>query len=261
MTVNCGAVPRELMEAEFFGSEKGSFTGSNARKLGRIEVASGGTLFLDELAELPAELQPKLLRVLQERTFMRIGGTKEIQADIRVICATNRDLEGLVREGLFREDLYYRLNVFPIRIPPLRERRQDIVPLARRFLSEAAEAAGRGHLTFSAGAEALLTAAAWPGNVRQLQNAIERAVILAEGRELSVEDLQPVPGEGVAEEEGELPPGVTLIEVGRHAQRRAESQAIRRALQETDGNKTEAARRLGVSYKTLWSKLKEYEIG
>jgi DNA-binding NtrC family response regulator len=259
ITVNCAAIPGELMEAEFFGSEKGSFTGSTARKLGRVELATGGTLFLDEIGELPSALQAKLLRVLQERTFMRVGGTEEIQTDLRVIAATNRDLLEHVRRGQFREDLYYRLNVFPIRVPALRERAEDVLPLARIFAAKAAQKLGRS-IALSAAAEAKLATAAWPGNVRQLQNAMERAVILADSGEVTPAELDAFEEVPLAPGDRGLPDGWTLLDVGREAQRKAESEAILRMLKDTAGNKTEAARRLGVSYKTLWSKLKEYEL-
>ncbi len=260
ISVNCAALPRELVESEFFGSERGAFTGATARKLGKVELAAGGSLFLDEIAELSGELQAKFLRVLQERTFMRVGGTQEIHADIRVIAATNQDLDVLVQQGRFREDLYYRVNVFPIRVPALRERKEDVVPLAEEFLRRAAAKHGRGQLALTEAALSRLKDSPWPGNVRQLENAIERAVILSEGMEILPEHLVDVPGAEAERSGGEaLPVGATLLEVGRQAQRRAEAEAIRRALAETGGNKTEAARLLGVSYKTLWSKLKEYE--
>lgn len=257
VSVNCAAIPRELMESEFFGSERGSFTGAVARKLGKVELAKGGTLFLDEIAELPGELQAKLLRVLQERTFTRVGGTEELHADIRVITATNKSLETLVHEGKFREDLYYRLNVFPIGMPSLRERPEDIVPLAREFVWRAAKRLGKTGTRLDAEAANALAKGSWPGNVRQLENAIERAVILAEGDVILREHLRGI--ESVPAPEP-IPVGATLLQVGRHAQRLAEADAIRRALSETGGNKTEAARKLGVAYKTLWSKLKEYEL-
>ncbi len=262
VSVNCAAIPRELVEAEFFGSEKGSYTGAVARKLGKVELAKGGSLFLDEIAELPGELQAKLLRVLQERTFMRVGGTEEIHADIRVIAATNKDPAALVHEGRFREDLYYRLNVFPIRVPSLRDRAEDVVPLAREFAWRASKKMGKPAATLSPDAEEILARAPWPGNVRQLENAIERAAILAGGGAILSEHVRGVDETGAAS--GGTPEPVTagasLLDVGRRAQRRAEEEAIRRALVATRGNKTEAARRLGVSYKTLWSKLKEYEL-
>jgi two-component system response regulator FlrC len=257
ISVNCAAVPRELLEAEFFGAERGAFTGAVARKVGKVELASGGTFFLDEIGELHAELQAELLRVLQERTFMRVGGVAEIHADIRVVAATNQDIARAVERGAFREDLYYRLNVFPIRLPPLRERPEDVVPLARKFLSMLAERQGGDPADLPADTQAFLARAPWPGNVRQLQNAIERATILAAGGVLEPAHFTSLDGAAGGPAPSE---GMTLLEVGRLAQRRAESEAIRRALRETAGNRTAAARRLGVSYKTLWAKLKEYEI-
>jgi DNA-binding NtrC family response regulator len=259
LAVNCAAIPGELMEADFFGSEKGSYTGSTARKLGKVELAQGGTLFLDEIAELPAELQAKLLRVLQERTFTRVGGTKEQQADIRVIAATNRDLEELVRRGRFREDLYYRLAVFPVTVPALRDRPEDVEPIAEALCRRVAARQGRPAPGLTAEALEALRARPWPGNVRELQNAIERAVILADGGEVRAEHVadpsaSAVPAPAAAS-------GASLKDVARQAQRRAEEQAIRAALERSGGNKSEAARALGVSYKTLWSKLKEYELG
>jgi DNA-binding NtrC family response regulator len=266
VSVNCAAIPGELMEAEFFGSERGAFTGAVARKIGRVELASGGTLFLDEIGDLSQSLQVKLLRILQERTFVRIGGTEELHTDIRVIAATNRDLETGVREGRFRDDLYYRLNVFPIRMPPLRDRPEDVCSLATTFVREVGESLDRPRLVLSEDAVARLTRFGWPGNVRQLRNVIERAVILADGDEIRAEHLTGVmDGDPeVASGKGDdavLPEGTTLLDVGRDAQRKAEAEAIHRALEVTGGNRTEAARRLGVSYKTLWSKLKEYELG
>ncbi len=259
VTVNCAAIPAELMEAEFFGAERGAYTGAVARKIGKVEAASSGTLFLDEIGELPEGLQAKLLRVLQERAFTRVGGTAEIHSDIRVVCATNTDLAAAVRDGRFREDLFYRLHVFPVRVPALRERPGDVAILARTFLAEEAAKAGRPRLSFSEAALAHLAAHAWPGNVRELKNAVERAVILGEGDVLSPEHFPGLgPGSPVLAGGGDEELG--LLEVGRRAQREAESRAIRRALEATGGNRTEAARRLGISYKTLWSKLKEYEI-
>ena len=260
VSVNCAAIPRDLAEAELFGSEKGSFTGAVARKLGKVELASGGTLFLDEVGELSLDLQPKLLRILQERTYMRVGGTEELHTDIRVVAATNQDLADRVRDGQFREDLFYRLNVFPIVVAPLRDRPEDVVPLAEKFLRFAAEKLERPALTLSKEARDLLSRCTWPGNVRQLQNAIERAVILTEGPEIQLGDFQDLETGSRSAGAAGAPQGATLLEVGRHAQRAAETEAIVSALRTTGGNKKEAAKRLGVSYKTLWSKLKEYEI-
>jgi two-component system response regulator FlrC len=257
ISVNCAAVPRELLETEFFGAERGAYTGAVVRKIGKVELASGGTFFLDEIAELHGELQAKLLRVLQERTFTRVGGVAEIHADIRVVAATNQDIARAVEKGTFREDLYYRLNVFPIRLPPLRERPEDVAPLARKFLATLAEQQGCPPFELPAATQSFLSRVPWPGNVRQLRNAIERATILAGRGELEPGHFGSV--DGAVGDPGPSE-GMTLLEVGRLAQRRAESEAIRRALRETAGNRTEAARRLGVSYKTLWAKLKEYEI-
>ncbi|NNE43589.1 MAG: sigma-54-dependent Fis family transcriptional regulator [Gemmatimonadetes bacterium] len=267
LAVNCAAIPRELMEAEFFGAERGAFTGATARKLGRVELASGGTLFLDEIGELPPELQAKLLRVLQERTFMRVGGTKELQADLRIVAATNQDLESAVAEGGFREDLFYRLNVFPIHVPALRDRDDDVELLARRLASQAAERDGLPVPVLTGEVIAEIACRSWPGNVRELQNAMERAVILAAGGPIGVKHIA-TPGTragagpggtGAGPRSGRHPSGVTLKEVSRAAQREAEEKAIRRALKESGGNKKEAAKQLGVSYKTLWAKLKEYD--
>jgi two-component system response regulator FlrC len=251
LAVNCAAIPGELMESEFFGAERGSYTGATSRKLGKVELASGGTLFLDELAELPAALQAKLLRVLQERTYMRVGGTEELHTDIRVIAATNRNLAELVERGEFREDLYYRVAVFPIRVPALRERPEDIAGLA-------GELARRAGATLTDEAVAVLEQRAWPGNVRELQNAVERAAILAGGEPIGPQHLD---GDEALRGEAALPVGASLKDVGRRALRIAEERAIRGALSESRGNKAEAARRLGISYKTLWAKLKEYEMG
>ncbi len=260
VNVNCAAIPRELMEAEFFGSERGAFTGAVARKLGKVELASGGTFFLDEIGELPAEMQAKLLRVLQERTFTRVGGTREMHTDIRIVAATNQDLRKSVTDGSFREDLYYRLNVFPIRIPPLRERPEDVAPLVRRFAATIGDKLGRSPVDVPEETRRFLASASWPGNVRQLQNVVERAMILAEGDKLLPEHFGQLDSPAAEKEGGERSEGLTLLDVGRRAQRRAESEEIRRVMRETAGNRAEAARRLGVSYKPPWAKLKEYEL-
>ena len=230
-----------------------------ARKIGKVEAASGGTLFLDEIGELPAELQAKLLRVLQERSFARVGGTEEIHSDIRVVCATNSDLEADVREGRFREDLFYRLHVSDSRAVVARAARRACCA-SRAVPAEECAKQKRAALKLTDVASAALVAHEWPGNVRELKNAIERAVILAEGDAILPEHLPaatPAIPSGVAVAEDDL----GLLEVGRRAQREAERRLIRRALEASGGNRTEAAKKLGVSYKTLWSKLKEYEIG
>jgi len=188
--VNCGALPETLLDSELFGHEKGAFTGATARKRGRFERAQGGTIFLDEIGELPPEAQARLLRVLQDGDYERVGGTEPLRADVRVIAATNRDLEGMVREGRFRADLRFRLNVFPIRIPPLRERKADIPALAHHFLEKKGRDLGLGaRPTLAPGAIDALVAYDWPGNVRELQNVIERGLLLAQGRPLTFPDL------------------------------------------------------------------------
>jgi len=179
--VNCAALSPSLIESELFGHEKGAFTGATAQHLGRFERAHCGTLFLDEIGELDSNLQAKLLRVLQERAFERVGGSRQINVDVRVITATNRDLKEAVSEGRFREDLYYRLNAFPIELPPLRERPGDIVKLARLFLSRAAQNLGKAGLRLSPAAEEALLGHTWPGNIRELENLMERLAILADG--------------------------------------------------------------------------------
>jgi transcriptional regulator with GAF, ATPase, and Fis domain len=188
--VNCGAIPAGLLESELMGHERGAFTGAIAQRIGRFEMASDGTLFLDEIGELPIELQPKLLRLLQEREFERVGGSRTIRSNARVVAATNRSLVAMVRERTFREDLYYRLNVFPITLPPLRERRQDIVMLAEHFLRIAARRMNKTVHMLSAASVSRLTEHDWSGNIRELQNVIERAVILAEGATLEVPPLE-----------------------------------------------------------------------
>jgi formate hydrogenlyase transcriptional activator len=193
VTINCAALPASLLESELFGHEKGAFTGALSRTMGRFERAHGGSILLDEIGELPLELQAKLLRVLQEREFERLGGTSPIRVDVRVIAATNRDLGGAVATGRFRADLYYRLNVFPVRVPPLRERKDDITLLAGHFVSRYASRYGRSISTVSAPALHALRAHGWPGNVRELENVIERAVILSRGSALELPDWTPTP--------------------------------------------------------------------
>jgi transcriptional regulator with GAF, ATPase, and Fis domain len=188
--VNCAAIPGGLLESELTGHERGAFTGAIAQRIGRFEMAHDGTLFLDEIGELPIDLQPKLLRLLQEREFERVGGSKTIRSNVRVIAATNRNLVSMVRQRTFREDLYYRLNVFPIALPPLRERRQDIVTLAEHFLQIAARRMNKTVNVLSAASVSRLTEHDWSGNIRELQNVIERAVILAEGSTLEVPQLE-----------------------------------------------------------------------
>jgi two-component system response regulator FlrC len=245
--VNCAAISETLMESEIFGHEKGAFTGATAARRGRLELADGGTLFLDEIGELKSELQAKLLRVLQDGRFERVGGTRTIEADVRWIAATNRDLSAMVAGGEFREDLYHRLAVFPIHLPPLRDRRQDVLPLAETLLARISAQLGRPPLRLDDGARERILQAAWPGNVRELANALERAAILADGDVLRGQDLQvltAVPRTRSAS---------TLEEI--------EREAIRRALEEVSGNRRRAAERLGMGERTLYDKIKRYGIG
>ena len=214
--LNCAAIPTGLLESELFGHEKGAFTGAISQKVGRFELAHQGTLFLDEVGDIPPELQPKLLRVLQEQEFERLGGTKTIKVDVRLVAATNRDLAAMVADGRFRSDLYYRLNVFPLVLPPLRERRDDIPPLVRHFTQRFARRMGRRIETIPSAVMEALVRYPWPGNIRELQNVIERAVILSPGSSLQVPlgDLQPAatqaPGAGrCAESRWPTPSGST----------------------------------------------------
>ena len=251
VAVNCAAIPETLLESELFGYEKGAFTGAVGRKEGKIASAHGGTLFLDEVAEMPPPLQAKMLRFLQEREIQPLGSNTTRVVDVRIIAATNRDLEEEVRQGRFREDLYYRLNVVPVKIPPLRERREDIPLLARTFFEAYREKHRQPVKGISPEAVALLREQPWPGNVRELENSIERAVVLCRGDLLGPEDL--FPGQPPSGGEGRLADpyrsGLTLKE--------AEAELMKLALERAGGNKTQAARDLGVSRQTLISRLKE----
>lgn len=260
VAINCAALPGNLMESELFGHEKGAFTGAHARKLGKFELANRGTVFLDEVGELDLELQAKLLRVIQEGEIERVGGTKTLKIDVRLVAASNKDLEEEVAAGRFREDLFYRLSVFPIRIPPLRERREDIPLLAEYFLKKYAADLKAGVESISPEALGMLAGHDWKGNVRELENTIERAIILSDGNVIEAGHI--LPGTRPAAREGEeSPAGGSLDEVGKRALRAAESERIRRALAESSGNKTRAAEALKVSYKTLLTKIKDYGIG
>jgi len=243
VAVNCAALSPTLIESELFGHEKGAFTGAVAQHVGRFERAHGGTLFLDEIGEVDGNLQAKLLRVLQEKSLERVGGTRQITVDVRVIAATNRDLKQMVAEKKFRDDLYYRLNMFPVEIPPLRDRAGDIPKLARFFLARAAKSIGKTALTLSPEAEAALVSYEWPGNVRELENMMERMAILCDAR-VSAADL-PISG-------GTPRRPVLFKDI--------ERQAIEDALQVNQGNRTRAARQLGISLRTLQYRLKEYGI-
>lgn len=259
MVVNCAALPETLLETELFGHERGAFTGAATRKIGRFEMAEGGTIFLDEIAELPLALQAKLLRVLQEHTFERVGGTETIQGNFRILAATNRDLEAGVRAGTFREDLFYRLNVVRILVPPLRERRSDIVPLAEHFLEFYSEKNGLAVVGFSDDAALLLQTYSFPGNVRELENMIERAVLMARGRVLMRSHFPSVGSE--LREETPIASEFALPELPFHeAIAKLEKRLIETALRESGGNKTEAANRLQINRRLLYNKMAEHNI-
>jgi two-component system response regulator AtoC len=255
IAINCAVLTEQLLESELFGHERGAFTGAHAQRRGRIELADGGTFFLDEVGELNPALQAKLLRVLEERSFERLGGSASVVVDVRWIAATNRDLRSMAQDRTFREDLYHRLAVFPIRLPPLRERRQDIVPLAESLILQLSAAAGRSPPPrLDDIAKARLEGEDWSGNVRELRNVLERAMILADGPSIKPEHLwiesrsnPPPPGAlGPSQEEG------SLAEL--------EKQVIERALLAFNGNRRLAAAKLGIGVRTLYEKLKRYEL-
>lgn len=247
IAINCAAVPENLMESELFGYEKGAFTGANKRTLGKIEHANNGTLFLDEIGDMPLNLQAKLLRFLQERVVERVGGREEIQVDVRVVCATNKNLEQMVQEGTFREDLFYRICEMEINIPPLRDRQGDKILLARHFLRKFAQEHSQNITGFTADAAEAIESYRWPGNIRELENKIKRAVIMCEEKSIAPQDL------GVAAT-GEL--SINL----RQVRQEAEKTAISRALSMTDSNISAAAKLLGVTRPTLYDLLKKYDI-
>ncbi len=287
VAVNCAALPEHLLESELFGHEKGSFTGAIARKLGKFELASGGTILLDEISEMELALQAKLLRVLQEGEIDRVGGSETIPVDVRVIATTNRDLEAWVEEGKFRQDLFFRLNVIPLRLPPLRERGEDIFTLAEFFISMYAQEYGLGSPALSEAARNWLADYNWPGNVRELQNLMERAVLLSGGRLIEPghflldPDAWPVLDEvdepvvelnradmdtydtGMAAPSGQAPsspnsPAASLFKEGVIPLHEMERIMIMRGLEQTAGNRTQAAELLGISVRTLRNKLNEY---
>jgi DNA-binding NtrC family response regulator len=260
VAINCAAIPRELIESELFGHEKGAFTGAVGKKLGKFELADKGTIFLDEIGDMDPSLQVKLLRVLEEDGFMRVGGTLKVKVDVRVISASNKDLLVAIANQRFREDLYYRISVFPVMIPPLRERREDIPMLVEYFLSYFCKETKKGTKILSQAAVDLLMNHIWTGNVRELQNCIERAVILSDGNEIDPEHLGIKLKELECTPASELPIDGTLQEVSSAATRRAETMLIKKVLKETSGNKTRAAEILQVSYKTLLTKIKDYSI-
>lgn len=247
VAINCAAVPENLIESELFGYEKGAFTGANKTTLGKVETANEGTLFLDEIGDMPLNLQAKLLRFLQERVIERVGGRTEIPVDVRVICATNKDLEAMVKEGSFREDLFYRICEMTVNIPPLRNRLGDKVLLARHFKLKFAKEHGQNVTGFTPDAIAAIENYAWPGNIREMENKIKRAVIMADGKYISREDL------GLAEA-GEL--SLNL----RYVRQEAERGAILRALSMTDNNISAAAKLLGVTRPTFYDLIKKYDM-
>ncbi len=262
--INCAAIPKTLMESELFGYDKGAFTGAVGAKPGRFELAHGGTLFLDEIGEIPIEMQVKLLRVLQESEFERVGGIKTIKVDVRLVTATNRDLLAEVGAGAFREDLFYRLNVVPIHIPPLRERREDIPLLADHFIAKFNDRLKKEIATITPEAIERLVAYQWPGNIRELENLMERTMLFCEGPDILVSDLPPeVAGAPVsvaplpAAGEEARPAPESLKEAVRAETERVERELIQRALDATGGNVTQAARKLKISRKSLQTKMKE----
>ncbi len=256
VAINCAAIPDNLLESTLFGFEKGAFTGAASAQAGKFEQADGGTLLLDEISEMPLALQAKLLRVLQEREVERVGGKGPIRVDVRIIATSNRDMEAEVAAGRFREDLFYRLNVFPLHLPPLRERKQDIVPLARHILARLARDAGRHGLGFSPEAELQLTQYAWPGNIRELENVIQRALILAVGSVIEPAHLY-LPAAKIAGS-GESPAAVAPPSAQPTDIKSLERQHIMDALAAVGGSRKLAAERLGMSERTLRYKLARY---
>jgi two-component system NtrC family response regulator len=249
VTINCAAIPETLLESELFGYEKGAFTGAIKQSIGKIESADGGTLFLDEIGDLPMLLQAKLLRFLQERVIQHLGSHKEIPINVRIISATHHNLEKMISDSLFREDLYYRLSEIKINLPPLRERRGDVVLLSKNFLSQYSQQARKKVTGFTIDALSLIENYSWPGNVRELQNKIKRAVIMSERQLISDEDL---------ELNDNLKQGVTLNL--REIREEAEKDAVIRAIHYADNNITEAANLLGVSRPTIYDLMSKYKI-
>lgn len=261
VTINCAALPENLIENELFGHEKGAFTGAGSRKIGKVELANRGTLFLDEIGELPPPAQAKLLRLIEEKTFERIGGTQTITVDVRIVAATNRPLRDAVEKKLFRDDLYFRLSAFPVEIPALRRRGHDVLLLANFFLDKYAREFSKPRAELSPSAQEMLTSYSWPGNVRELSNAIERAVILADSSLIGAENL----ALGfLSKPATTLPPGFdlsgTLTDATDRAVINVERAKISKALDEARGNKTVAAEKLNVSAKTLLAKMRAHGL-
>ena len=272
IAINCAALPEALLESELFGYAKGAFTGAAAERKGLFEEADGGTLLLDEIGDMPMLLQGKLLRVLQEGEIRRVGSTSVGRVDVRILASTNKDLRALIGDGRFREDLFYRLNVIPLIIPPLRERREDIVPLCRHFLAVYAEKLGRVPQTLSPASEEIITRHDWPGNVRELENVMARAVTLTTSREISAEEFRmiftlggattPPYAADLREPAGHAAGGASSLkgETAGRTMQSAEKEMILRALQAADGNQTRAAQALDMGRNTLWRKMKKYGI-
>ncbi len=249
VAVNCGALPEGVLESELFGHERGAFTGAVSRRKGKLELADGGTLFLDEIGEISPKVQVELLRVIEEKQLVRVGGTQPVHVDFRVVCATNRDLEQAVREGTFREDLYYRLAVFRIDLPPLRERKEDILPIANHYLKKFAEAMGRKVCCFSPKAKELLLSYPWPGNIRELINAVERALVLCREGAVLPEHLPIAPSKAVA------PPKDDDLSL-----EAVERRHIEYVLERCGHNVTQAAKLLGIDRVTLYNRMRRYGI-
>jgi two-component system response regulator AtoC len=250
VAINCAAIPRELLENELFGSEKGAFTGATTRKFGKFELANNGTIFLDEIGDLDLDLQAKILRVLQERTFERLGGTYSIAVDVRIIAASNKDLLELVKDKKFREDLYYRLSVFPVQIPALRDRVEDIPLLVNHIFKKL-----HAEKTMSDAALDKLKGYTWPGNIRELENTLERAVII--GKDVIGPEHILVPEQ--EQRRADLSQLKTLKQAAHYGQESAEASLIKKTLERVEGNKSAAARKLKVSYKTLLNRIKHYK--
>ena len=260
VAINCAAIPETLIENELFGHERGAFTGAAERRLGKFELAAGGTVFLDEIGELPLAMQGKLLRAIEEKAVDRIGGKSPIPVDVRVVAATNKDLRAAVDDGEFRGDLFFRLAVFPIVIPPLRERGEDVVLLARHFAAQIGKELRGREATLIESSITAIRAHAWPGNVRELENSIERACILSDGSELEPRDLGLAADAGADAKVLNLNLSGSLAEATDRTVKLVERQKIAEALAAYDGNKTRTAEGLGVSYKTLLTKIKEYNL-
>ena len=260
VAVNCAAISRELVESELFGHEKGAFTGADARRAGRFEAADGGTIFLDEIGDMAPETQAKALRVLQERAFERVGGTKPLAVDVRVVAATHRDLEAEVKQGRFREDLYYRLRVVELEIPPLRERLEDLPLLVSRFLEQVAERLGRETKPISEAAMARLARYPWPGNVRELRNVVEQAAVMSSGDEIAEEDLRLDAGGGIPGKAPSPEHAATFTDAKKLAVEGFEREYLLRALRRNGGNISRTAEAIGMVRQSLQQKIRELDL-